>query len=153
MLETNQLPNILDMVCDVGQGRSMSVLAADVLGIERYHHDASVRLQRPEHVIRYIAGMGAQGEARRVRKEHGCFACVESHAHGRGARVGQVNHHPDPVHLQQKSSPGRGETAVQGLGRGRAVGVLVVAVVRQGDVAHSQPVVHSQNAGAVADLV
>ena len=97
--------------------------------------------------------MGAQGEAGRVRKEHGGFARVESHAHGRGARVGQVNRHPDPVHLQQKDSPGRRETAVHGLGWSRAVGVLVMAVVRQGDVAHSQSVVHSQDAGAVADLV
>ena len=153
MLETNQLPNVMDMVCDIGQGRSARVLAVDVLGIERDHYDASVRLQHPEHVIRNVAGMGAQGEARRVRKEHGCFARVESHAHGRGARVGQVNHHPDPVHLQQKQSPGRGETAVQGPGWGRAVGVLVMAVVCQGDVAHSQSVVHSHDAGAVADLV
>ena len=80
----------------------MRVVAADVRGVERHHHDASVRFQRPEHVVGNMAGMGAQGEAGRVREEHGGFAYVEGHAHGRGARVGQVNHHPDPVHLGQK---------------------------------------------------
>ena len=143
MPETDHLPDIQDVVRDVGQGCFLRVLTADVIGIKCYHHDAAVGLERPEDVVGDVAGMGAQGEAGGVRKEHGGFACVEGHAHGRGARVGQVDHHPDPVHLEQKASPGREETAVQGLGWSRAVGVLVMAVVCQGDVAHSQPVVHS----------
>lgn len=38
-------------------------------------------------------------------------------------------------------------------GRACAVGVLVVAIVRQPDVPHTEPMIHSQHAGTIGNLV
>ena len=107
---------------------------------------------RRQHVVGDVARMVDQAVRRGVREDHRRRRDVQRVAHGLGAHVGQVDHHPEPVHLGDHAAADVVEPAQHPLVGGR-VGPGDVVVVGQGQVPHAQPVVHPQHRERPVDLV
>lgn len=150
----DEFAHVLDVVSDVAQRGRRGVLAVCVLGVEGDHDDAVVSRKASQHVVRDVARVSADGEGRRVGEDDGRARDVQGVALRVEARVREVHDQARAVHLAHQPHPGRRQAPVQRPAHGlRAVGIPVVAGVRQRGVAHAQAVIHAQDARAVADLV
>ena len=112
---------------------------------ERHQAGAAVVGQPGQHVVGHVARVVADRERRGVGEDHWSAGDVEGVAHHVVADVGQVDQHPEAVHLAHDLAAEVVETAEHGL-VGRRVGPGHVVVVGEGQVADAEPVVHPQDA-------
>ena len=107
---------------------------------EKDHDHTSILLQPREHVIRRIAVVLRQRVTGTVAEYDRRPGHVENLAHASVRGVRQIDHHAESIHLMDSSFPKLRQPAVSSSCRDgrRSRGVRIVAVVRDGDVPHTQ---------------
>lgn len=122
---------------------------------EKYHNHAPVLAQPRQHIIWRVPVICCQRVTRGMGKYYRRLRCIEHLPHGTMARVAQINHHAEPIHLSDCRVPNFGQARVlagRGDGGGRC-GEGVIAVVGECDVADAKGVVLADDSEGRADLV
>ncbi len=74
-------------------------VAVDEVRHERHQAGAAVVGQPGQHVVGHVAWVVGHRPRGRVAEDHRRLAGVQGRPHRGGRDVGEVDHHPDPVHL------------------------------------------------------
>ena len=75
------------------------VAGSDELLEEVHVDDPAVLRQQPEHIVRDVAGVRGDRRGVRVRENHRRAADAQRIAHRVGTDVGEVDEHPEAIHL------------------------------------------------------
>ncbi len=134
-----------------GFGPQPAVLGNE-FGHETDHADATVGGQPAQYVVGNVAYVIDKFATRRMAHDHRCLGDVESRPHRVRADVGEVDEHPEPVHLPHHVAPECAQPAVDRvIGGGVRPGRVVV--VGQREIANAQPVQGPQGRHRGADGV
>ena len=123
---------------------------ADVGRIGIDHDDPAVRLDPREHRVGNVARSPVDHAGARMAEHDGCLRDIERIEHRRLADMGEIDQHPQPLHLADHVLAEIGQAIMRGI-VGRAVGPGVVLEVRQRHVARAEGVHLPQHAEAAVD--
>ena len=133
-------------------GRLPGAPLRDEPGKDVDHHDAAVLSGEREDVVGHVPGMIGKRPRGGMAEDHRRLGDADGVAHGRVRHVGQIDHHPEPVHLPHDFLAERREPASRGV-RGGGTGPRRVAAMGQRHVADAQLVEHAEIGQGVLDRV